>query len=140
MGACASAPREPHPEAREDADVPAPSFRAKATATSSLVDPEVGRSVRHDRRASGVSRDNSKNGASETRGAPVADLAGCPVATAKRGRSRLSVSSPKKKSGGDILKKKMLIGMATETYGTMKEDACSIIILPIRSRRTGNSG
>ena len=101
MGACASAPREPHPEAREDADVPAPSFRAKATATSSLVDPEVGRSVRHDRRASGVSRDNSKNGASETRGAPVADLAGCPVATAKRGRSRLSVSSPKKKSGGE---------------------------------------
>ena len=48
MGACASSPREPPPEAPEDALHPAPSSRAKATAAGSLVDLKAGRSLRRD--------------------------------------------------------------------------------------------
>jgi len=71
MGACASAPRDPPPEAREDAGDPAPSSRAKATAAGSSVDPKADLSVRRDRLESD-SRDNDN-----TRGAPVRDGGVC---------------------------------------------------------------
>lgn len=101
MGACASAPRDALPEAREDAGVLASSFRAKAVAAGPSVDPEVGRSVRHDRHKSDSSRDGFDT--SDTSGASVAPKPGDASrtdASAKRARRRVSVSSAKARSGG----------------------------------------
>ena len=99
MGACASAPRDPPPEAREDAGDPAPPSRAKATAAGSSVDPKDGLAVRRDRLESD-SRDNA------ARGAPVRDgvctklddsekcnLTRVRVSVAKRGGEKKSKSA-----------------------------------------------
>ena len=84
MGACASSPREPPPEAPEDALHPAPSSRAKATAAGSLVDPKAGRSLRRD-------SDSRDFVASDARGS--VDRAENPsFARAQRALSRVSVS------------------------------------------------
>ena len=84
MGACASAPREPPPEAPKDAPHPAPSYRAKATAAGSPLDPKAGRSLRRD-------SDSRDFVASDARGS--VDRAENPsFARAQRALSRVSVS------------------------------------------------
>ena len=92
MGACASAPRDPPPEAREDAGDPAPPSRAKATAAGSSVDPKDGLAVRRDRLESD-SRDNA------ARGAPVRDGVCTKFDTAKCDLNSVRVSVAKR--GGE---------------------------------------
>ena len=102
MGACASAPRDPPPEGREDAGDPAPSSRANATAVGSSVDPKAGLAVRRDRRES----DSRDVFVAAARGAPVRDgvctklddsakcnLTRVRVSVAKRGGEKKSKSA-----------------------------------------------
>ena len=103
MGACASAPRDPPPEAREDAGDPAPPSRAKATAAGSSVDPKDGLAVRRDRLESD-SRDNA------ARGAPVRDGVCTKFDTAKCDLNSVRVSVAKR--GGE---KKSKTASAWET-------------------------